>query len=287
MRGRSVLDQQYRENVMFRKRNTLLASLALLGAFGAFGAAETASAQAILALVGDNTIALIDPTSRKVTKSWPVKGVDKLAGIDVRPADGMLYGVTTNGWIVTIDTKTGASTKKLELTEKLDPKLPAVIDFNPAADALRLMSADGKNLRIKIDEGKTTVDGTLKFVETDMHKGEKPNVVAGAYTNSVKGTKETALYNIDATIGALLRQAPPNDGIQNAVGKLGIKVSGPVAFNIVSDGNGKNDAWLVNGGTLYSVDLTTGQAKSVGAIANLKGTIRDIAWWPADAKQSM
>ena len=26
-----------------------------------------------------------------------------------------------------------------------------------------------------------------------MHKGEKPNIVAGAYTNSVKGAKETAL----------------------------------------------------------------------------------------------
>ncbi len=270
---------------MFRKHNALLATIAMAGALAA--AAESASAQAVLALVGDNTIAMIDPGSRKVTKSWPVKGVDKLAGIDVRPADGMLYGVTTNGWIVTIDTKTGETAKKLELTEKLDPKLPAVVDFNPAADALRLMSTDGKNLRIKIDEGKTTVDGTLKFAETDMHKGEKPNVVAGAYTNSVKGTKETALYNIDATIGALLRQAPPNDGIQNAVGKLGFKVSGPVAFNLVADGNGKNDAWLVNGGTLYSVDLATGKAKSVGTISNLKGTIRDIAWWPADAKQSM
>ena len=31
-----------------------------------------------------------------------------------------------------------------------------------------------------------------------MHKGEKPNVIAGAYTNSVKGTKETALYDVDA-----------------------------------------------------------------------------------------
>ena len=57
-----------------------------------------------------------------------------------------------------------------------------------------------------------------------MHKGEKPNIVAGAYTNSVKGAKETALYNIDATIGGLIKQAPPNDGTLNAVGKLGVKV---------------------------------------------------------------
>ena len=57
-----------------------------------------------------------------------------------------------------------------------------------------------------------------------MHKGEKPNVVAGAYSNSFKGTKETALYDIDATIGALVKQAPPNDGVLNAIGKLGVKV---------------------------------------------------------------
>lgn len=261
------------------KKNHLLASLAIVGALGA---ADAASAQAIVALVGDNTIALIDPASRKVTKSWPVKGVEKLAGIDVRPADGMLYGVTDNGWIVTIDTKTGQAKQKAELSEKLDPGVTAIVDFNPVADRLRLMGNDGKNLRVNVDDGKAIVDGTLKFAETDMHKGEKTNVVAGAYTNSVKGTKETALYNIDATIGALIKQAPPNDGILNAVGKLGIKVSGPVAFNIVAAGDGKNDAWLVSGGTLYSVDLMSGAAKSVGSITNLKGTIRDIAWWPAD-----
>jgi DNA-binding beta-propeller fold protein YncE len=266
---------------MFRKRNTLIASLALVGAFGA---AESASAQAILALVGDNTISMIDPASRKVTKSWPVKGADKLAGIDVRPADGMLYGVTEKGMIVTIDTKTGEAKQKAELSEKLAPGITATVDFNPAADRLRLMGSDGKNLRVNVDDGKATVDGTLKFAEADMHKGEKPNVVAGAYTNSVKGTKETALYDIDATIGALLKQAPPNDGVLNAVGKLGLKVSGPIAFNIVADGNGKNDAWLVSDGTLYAVDLESGKAKSIGAISNLKGTIRDIAWWPADAK---
>jgi hypothetical protein len=268
-----------RENVMIRKPNGLLATLALLGALGA---AESASAQAFVALVGDNTIALIDPTSRKVTKSWPVKGVDKLAGIDVRPADGMLYGVTDNGWIVTIDTKTGEAKQKAELSEKLKPGATATVDFNPAADALRIMSSDGRNLRANPDTGKTMVDGELKFVESDMHKGEKPNVVAGAYTNSFKGTKETALYDVDATIGGLLRQAPPNDGMLNAVGKLGVKLSGPVAFNIVADGNGKNDAWLVSGGTLYAVDLQSGKANSVGSITNLKGTIRDIAWWPAN-----
>jgi hypothetical protein len=55
-----------------------------------------------------------------------------------------------------------------------------------------------------------------------MHKGETPKIVAGAYTNSIKGAKETTLYDIDATIGGLIKQAPPNDGVLNAVGKLGV-----------------------------------------------------------------
>ena len=48
----------------------------------------------------------------------------------------------------------------------------------------------------------------------------------------------------------------------NTVGLLGVKIDGPVAFNIVASAGDKNDAWLVTGGTLYSVDLKTGKATS-------------------------
>lgn len=63
-----------------------------------------------------------------------------------------------------------------------------------------------------------------------------------------------------------------------------MKLDGPVAFNIVSEGEGKNAAWLVVGGKLYSVDMPTGAAKLVGTIGGIKGKISDIAWWPADTK---
>jgi hypothetical protein len=265
-------------------RNALLASFALIGAIGA---ADAASAQSIVALVGDNTIAMIDPASRKVTASWPVKGVSKLAGIDVRPADGMLYGVTDNGWIVTIDTKTGAATQKAELSTKLPAGVTATVDFNPVADRLRLMGSDGTSLRVNVDDGKVVVDGGHKFADADASKGKTPKVVAGAYSNSVKGTKETTLYNVDATTWTLVRQVPPNDGVLNTIGSLGFKASEPIAFNVVATGEGQNAAWLVSGGSLYSVDLASGKATPAGTIANLKGTIRDIAWWPAEAMKSM
>ncbi|MEX2128711.1 MAG: DUF4394 domain-containing protein [Xanthobacteraceae bacterium] len=265
---------------MSKYRNHFLGSLALIGALGA---AEAASAQALVALVGDNTIAMIDPASRKVTASWPVKGANKLVGIDVRPADGMLYGITDNGWIVTIDTKTGAATQKAELSTKLPAGVTATIDFNPAADRLRLMGSDGTSHRANVDDGKVIVDGNHKYADADANKGKTPKVVAGAYSNSVKGTKETALYNIDASNWNLVRQAPPNDGVLNTIGNLGVKAAEPIAFNIVATGEGQNAAWLVSGGTLYSVDIGSGKATAAGAIMNLKGTIRDIAWWPADA----
>ena len=45
----------------------------------------------------------------------------------------------------------------------------------------------------------------------------------------------------------------------NAIGKLGVKVDS-VAFDIWSDGKGKNEAWLMAGDWLHSVDLATGKA---------------------------
>ena len=55
-------------------------------------------------------------------------------------------------------------------------------------------------------------------------------------------------------------------------------VDGPVAFNIVSTSEDKNDGWLVTGGALYSVDLKTGKATMVGKIEGLSGNVTDIAW---------
>jgi len=253
----------------------LAASAALLIGGHAAQAAEVA------ALWGDNTISIVDTSQKKVVKTWAITGVNgKVLGIDVRPADGMLYAVGADGGIYTVDGKTGKATLKSKLETMLPAGVVATVDFNPAADRLRLMGSDGTSLRVNVDDGKVIKDGGHKFADADMHRGEKPNVVAGAYTNSVKGTKETTLYNIDGTIGALVRQAPPNDGVLNAIGKLGIKADA-VAFDIWSDGNGKNDAWLMGGDTLYSVDLASGKATAAAKISGAKGPVRDIAILPA------
>jgi hypothetical protein len=247
----------------------LAASVALLLTSAAANAAQVA------ALVGGDTIAMVDTAQKKATGSVKVTGITgMLVGIDVRPSDGLLYGLVDDGTVVTIAAD-GKATMKSKLDTMLAKGVTATVDFNPVADRLRVMGSDGMSLRANVDDGKVTKDGDHKYADADMHKGEKPNVIAGAYTNSVKGTKETALFNIDGTIGALVKQAPPNDGILGAVGKLGITPAA-VAFDIWSDGT-KNEAWLMADGTLYSVDLATGKATEAAKIAGVTGKVTDIA----------
>lgn len=249
----------------------LLAATALTGA---------AHAETVAALVGDDTLAIVDTDAKKVTKATKITGISgRVLGIDVRPSDGMLYALVADGTVVTIDPATAKATQKSKLETTLAAGVWATVDFNPVADRLRIIGSDGTNLRANVDDGKVTTDGKLKYADADMHKGETPKIVAGAYTNSMKGAKETVLYDIDGTIGALVKQAPPNDGVLSAVGKLGAMPKS-FAFDIVSDGKGGNQAWLMADGALHQVDLATGKATLAATITGAEGEVRDIAVMP-------
>jgi hypothetical protein len=257
-----------------------LTTAALVGAVAASCCAATAAeAGWIIGLVEGKSIVTIDPSTRKVTNKADIKGAGPILGIDVRPADGMIYGLAGDGTIVTLDPKTGQATPKSKLSESWKAGVTTTFDFNPVADRLRLMSSEGVSFRINVDDGKVTVDGSHKFKDGDVNAGKTPKVVAGAYSNSLKDKpKATTLYNIDATTGSLVTQAPPNDGVLNTIGPLGVAIAGPVAFNIVASAEDKNDAWLAAAGTLYAVDLKSGKASAVGKIEGLSGPLTDIAW---------
>jgi hypothetical protein len=233
----------------------------------------------MVGLLDGNSLVMIDTASRRVTGKVHLKGgFDKILGIDMRPADGLLYGITSDGTIVTIDLKSGQATKKSKLSEAWKSGIATTIDFNPVADRLRVMGSNGANVRVNVDDGKVTIDGSHKYKDGDVNAGKTPKVIAGSYSNSVKGAQSTALYGLDAATGALVTQAPPNDGILNTVGPLGVRLDGRAAFKIAA-GQERNDAWLVVDGNLYSVDLKTGKAAMAGKIGGLTGKLTDIAWW--------
>ncbi|MDY0964916.1 DUF4394 domain-containing protein [Massilia sp. CFBP9026] len=225
-------------------------------------------------------------------------GGETLVGIDVRPKDGMLYGLTSTARLVTIDPATGAATVKATLSaDATDTTAPYTamqgtsyaVDFNPAADRLRVISDSGQSLRINVDTGATTTDGNIN------RAGVAPRVVAAAYTNSIPNAASTQLFDVDGASSVLALQNPPNDGTLVNVGALGVTVAGAAAMDIGGGENGLVLAALrtAAGGpsSLYRVNLTTGAATLVNGVAtpatsvigsssgNGGPGVRDIAIW--------
>ncbi|MEH6775704.1 MAG: DUF4394 domain-containing protein [Cereibacter changlensis] len=257
-------------------------TLSLMSTAALLLAAPAVFAAPAVGLVGDKTLVMFDTETRTVSGSMEVTGVDSLVGIDLRPSNNTLIGVTPDSTVVTIDTATGAATELSKMNTPLTiGDAPVVVDFNPMADRLRFMTGT-TNHRVNVDTGEVTVDGSLAYDAADMHAGEAPAIVAAAYTNSYGKPEATAMYDIDATIVALIRQTAPNEGALAAIGKLGIvDPAAGYAFDIQSTADLTNTAWLVNGATLYSVDLESGAATEAGSIEGADGDIRDITILPA------
>jgi hypothetical protein len=253
-------------------RSLALAAAAVIAVTGA------ANAATLIGLTADNRLVGIDTETRRAAAPVAVRGVEgRLLGIDIRPADGTLWGLSDAGILYVIDPRTGQATMKSRLSERFESGGRAVVDFNPTVDRLRVMGVSGANLRVNVDTGATIVDGALNYHPEDRNAGTTPRITAGAYTNSVKGATATALYTIDTLLGQLNLQSPPNDGAQRTKGATGVALPPGTAFDILSDGDGRNTGFLVAAGGLHVIDLETGRVRTVGAIAALPAEVIDIA----------
>ncbi|MFC7692932.1 DUF4394 domain-containing protein [Paeniroseomonas aquatica] len=144
---------------MTRTTRTLLAAGTALAL-----SAATAEAATLVGLTADNQLVRIDSGTRRAAAPMRVTGLEgKLLGIDVRPADMKLYGLTDAGQIVTIDPATGRATQVSRLSERFESGGRATIDFNPVADRLRVMGMGGVNFRVNVETGAVVKDGQLKY----------------------------------------------------------------------------------------------------------------------------
>lgn len=207
-------------------------------------------------------------------------GTDILVDVDVRNTDGMLYGVATSGKIYKISTENGAVT--MDSTVDLRGKGLVAVDFNPAANRLRVLGTDDANFRHSLMQDPkptatgTTADGTFAYPAGTPN----PNLVAAAYTNSFNDTGKpisglaTTLYSIDADQDALITHpaaGTPTFNILQTVGALSVDVTaGTTGFDIA----GANSAYLSsvsgNDTNLYTVDLSSGKATMKGKLSGIK-----------------
>lgn len=233
-----------------------------------------ALADTAIGLAGDRSLVLIDLASGQVTGVTEIDHGGRIHGIDYRPATDSLIGVTEEFEVVEIDPQTGAWSLivAMDTAMQIAPDAAVIVDINPAADALRFMSGT-TNHRVNLSSGAVMVDGALAF--TDGTEGT-PMVGGTAYSNSFGQPEATAMYNIDTDRGALLRQTAPNDGDNALIGALGVMIEGPVGFDIVTDAEGTNTAWLAANGALHSLSLEDGAILQSWDIAGLDMVLRDL-----------
>jgi hypothetical protein len=135
------------------------------------------------------------------------------------------------------------------------------VDFNPAANALRVISDTGASLAVNLTTapGTVTVNGTINSATIPM-----PSVIAAAYLNSgISATPPaaTTLYDFEAGTDVLTTQVPAT-GALTTVGALGRDVTGSAGFDIAGSRNGRALAAIGTAGaapfTLFEVNLTSG-----------------------------
>ncbi|MFD6913676.1 DUF4394 domain-containing protein [Streptomyces virginiae] len=205
----------------------------------------------------------------------------KLVGIDFRVQNEKLYGVGDRGGIYTLSTTNARATKVSQLSVALSGTQFGV-DFNPAANRLRIISDTGQNLRHNIDDPTvpTAVDGTLTNPTTPPSTAL--GVTGAAYTNNdLDAATATSLFDLDTTADRISLQSPANAGTLAPTGNLGVNAGPDAGFDIYYDAKaGTNKGFAaINTGRgygLYAIDILTGKATGQGMFP-ARQQVTDIA----------
>ena len=250
------------------------------------------------------TVQVLTEDGRLVTvlasKPWEVKSQtrptglntgEQLVGMDYRVARGMLYALGRSGQVVVLD----ADTQRWQPVGngRLQTGLVGArfgFDFNPALDRIRVVSNLGQNMRLHPDTG-LQVDGDpqtpgvqadpdLRYAPGDAGEGQRPDVVATAYTYNSQNDKITTNYVIDMARSTLVMQGSkegtepvesPNLGGLRTVGSLGVSGMTNASFDISDVRNTALMAATTEADPrtrLYRINLETGQATLLGTVAD-------------------
>ncbi|MEG4047706.1 DUF4394 domain-containing protein [Microcoleus sp. Pol17_C1] len=220
-----------------------------------------------------------------VLSDFPVTGLqagESLLGIDYRPANGLLYGVGSSNRLYTVNPMTGEASPvgSGQFAVPLTPGA-AGFDFNPTVDRIRFVNEADQNARLNPDTGALVdfdtlaggiqLDGNLAYRAGDRNFGSSPAAAGAAYVNNFAGGTSTTLFVIDSDLDVLVRQDPPNNGVLNTIGSLGVDATSVLGFDVRSIGGREVAvAALEVGGIsgLYNINLSSGQASFVGQIAD-------------------
>ena len=207
--------------------------------------------------------------------TFPMGAMDtNLVGLDYRPRSNQLYAYGSLGTLYVLNppASAGAPFTAVQVSAGLGA-FPAAadsgLDFNPLADAIRVVNDHDENYRFNPLNGAGGAGTAAGGRDANLNPGD-PNVVAAGYTNNFDGTTATELFDIDSGSDMLLRQNPPNAGTLEPRGLLGVNTTDNAGFDIAQGSKLAYAALELAGSpgssTLHTIDLASGAASPVGAI---------------------
>jgi len=235
-------------------------------------AAASAGAVPLVGITSSNEIARFDSSNVAAATRTAITGLaagDRFVGIDLRPGNNQIYGITLSNKLYTVNELTGAASFVASLSMPvINASLGYGIDFNPVADfsgstSLRLVSSAGNNYAINANTGVVAFSGSIASGFSGV-----------SYSNSTplpsSAPASTTLYYIDSSSDMLMKATSAfNAPVISAVGALGIDVLKANGFEVLA--NGMAFAALnLDAGTslttgLYGIDLSTGAATALGS----------------------
>jgi hypothetical protein len=243
-------------------RNRLLAAAALAGL------AASAQAQMLVGITSANEIARFDAANPAMATRTAITGLDtgdRFVGIDLRPSNNTIYGLTLSNRLYTLNESTGAATFVAALSSTvINGAQGWGLDFNPVADfagatSLRVVGTMGGNFAVNAMTGAVTTATPIAAGYSGV-----------AYTNSnpAGAPASTGLYYINSATDTLAFAATGfNNPTITSVGALGLDVLNANGFEILANGMAYA-ALNRDGGTLgtglFGINLMTGAATMVG-----------------------
>ena len=266
---------------MQQKWSKLALSLGLIASSVVFNHAQ---AQSLVGINSINQVGVFEPDNVAGATFTNISGLgagESFIGIDLRPSNNTIYGISSANKLYTLDAYSGLATFAFDLSSSIIASgVGYGVDFNPVADrgtgaSFRVVGSNGSNVAVNASTGVVAIQTSVAagFSGVGYSNSDPTQTVAPA---------NTQLYYIDSTNDTL---SVATTGFANPsislVGAIGIDILKANGFELFSN-NQAFAAINIDDGTvdskLLSIDLNNGTGTLLGSF---NGTINGLTSAPS------
>lgn len=261
--------------------------------------APSAGAETMYGLISNNKMVVMNDLENpgNIKGPYTVAGLgtdEVLLAIDCNPGNGAIYGLGyrkdhSQAQLYLINTSGNtynATAVGKTINIALGSNANSIgFDFDAATSyGIRITGSDGNSILVNSSNGSVISAGPVSYSPGDIYNGTNISIAALAHTNSFFGSDNTKLYGYDVNTGSFILFNTSGQTAQT-IGASGI--SADANYGIGMEGyydvaTRSNTVYFsatpaaAAGSSLYSIDLMTGLATSLGTIGTGNEDIKDI-----------